>query len=443
MKIYNSINKKKEDFVPIDSSKVTMYVCGPTLYGDIHIGNARPIIFFDTVYRFLKKQNINIIYASNITDIDDKIINKAKELNITEEELIKINYKEFKSILNSLNILEVDYMPKVTEYINEIINFIDELLKKNFAYKTPKGDIYFKIDKISDYGKISNRKIEDLIAGSRVEVNDQKENKLDFALWKKTDVGIVFEAPFGKGRPGWHTECVSMIKEIFGEKIDIHGGGMDLKFPHHENENAQSCAYDNHDIANYWIHNGFVNIENEKMSKSLNNFITVKEMLKEYNSNIIRLLLLQTNYRQPINLNEEFIKQTISLNFKIENFTNSIFNSDYEKYKNEKLNDEIIIEMEDNFNTPNVISKLLEIIKKKDIKGFITTVDLLGLKYNYVINEEDLDQNIKIKFLEAKKLTKEKKFDDFDKIKESIKKSGYELFKTRDGLIIKKGNHNE
>ncbi len=235
LKIYNNKTKKKEIFKPIKENEVSLYVCGPTLYDKIHIGNARPIVFFDVVYRFFKKQNINIKYVSNITDIDDKIINKALEMNKTEKDIVDDNLVTFKKDLEFLNIKEIDLRPKVTDHIEEIINFIQNILDKDFAYKADNGDIYFKIEKINDYGKISNRNIEDLIAGSRIDVDTYKRNSLDFVLWKNTKKGITWNAPFGQGRPGWHTECVVLINDLLGDKIDIHGGGVDLKFPQHEN----------------------------------------------------------------------------------------------------------------------------------------------------------------------------------------------------------------
>ncbi len=363
LRIYNNKTKKKEIFKPIKENEISLYVCGPTLYDKIHIGNARPIVFFDVVYRFFKKQNYDIKYVSNITDIDDKIINKAFDNNKTEKEIVDENLVVFKQDLNFLNIKEIDLRPKVTDHIDEIIKFIEDILKKGFAYKADNGDIYFRINKIEEYGKVSNRNIDDLIAGSRIEIDTYKEDSLDFVLWKKTKKGITWDASFGQGRPGWHTECVVLINELLGDKIDIHGGGVDLKFPHHENENAQNCAAHNHDIANYWVHNGFVNINEEKMSKSLGNFITVDDM-KKYHPNIVRLLLLQTNYAQPINLNDEFIDQTIKLNNKIENFSNTINKNEYSEFINLNLNQDIIDILEDDFNTPNLISYLLKCIKE-------------------------------------------------------------------------------
>ncbi len=437
LKIYNNKTKKKEIFKPLKENEVSLYVCGPTLYDKIHIGNARPIVFFDVVYRFFKKQNYNIKYVSNITDIDDKIINKALEIKKTEKDVVDDNLIYFKKDLEFLNIKEIDLRPKVTDHIDSIINFIEELLIKDFAYKANNGDIYFKIKKIDDYGKISNRNIEDLIVGSRIEIDNYKKDALDFVLWKNTKEGIVWDAPFGPGRPGWHTECVVLINELLGEKIDIHGGGVDLKFPHHENENAQNCAMNNHDIANYWVHNGFVNINNEKMSKSLNNFITVDDM-KKYPTNVIRLLLLQTNYAQPINLNDEFIEQTIKLNNKIDNFSNEISKSLYEESLNNDLSKEIIDILEDDFNTPNLISYLLKCIKDKNYNDFILITDLLGLIINLPINKNDLNDDVLLIVNKIEEGLKNKDFDIVDNCKKDLDKLGYEFIRTRSGSIIKK-----
>ncbi|MFV0289262.1 MAG: cysteine--tRNA ligase [Mycoplasmatales bacterium] len=437
LKIYNTQTKTKKEFKPLKENEVSLYVCGPTLYGDIHIGNARPIVFFDVVYRFLKSQKINVKYASNITDIDDKIINKAILEGKTEEKIVQENFGAFENILHKLNVLPVDYRPTVTEYMQEIIDFIAKLINTKYAYQASNGDVYFKIAKIQEYGQIANRKIEELLAGSRIEIDQAKENDLDFTLWKKTTKGITWDAPFGTGRPGWHTECVVMIRSIFGDQIDIHGGGMDLKFPHHENENAQNVAVSHQNLANYWLHNGFVNIDNEKMSKSLNNFITVKKILQEYDANVIRLLLLQTNYRQPINLTEDFIKQTQKLYNKFNNFANSITVVDYEKYQTTELNTEVIKNMEDDFNIPNVITLILQMIKMQNIQDFITTTNLLGLKIAYCLTEADLPVEVLKKYQTAQKLLEQKLYDQYQELTQELSEQGYLLIRTKEKLIIK------
>ncbi len=280
MKIYNSYTGKTEDFQTIHPNKVGMYVCGPTVYNYIHIGNARPVVFFDTVRRYFESKNFEVTYASNFTDVDDKIIQKALAENLPELQVSSFYIDAFLNDLKSLN-CKVDYIkPKVTKYMNHIINYIQDLVDKGFAYEI-NGDVYFRVSKIKDYGKLSNRDIDDLISGSRVDVNTSKENPLDFTLWKKTTEGINFDSPFSMGRPGWHTECVAMIDDIFGEEIDIHGGGVDLKFPHPENEIAQAQAIHHHSFAKYWMHNGRLSFQNSKMSKSIGNVILVKDVLEK------------------------------------------------------------------------------------------------------------------------------------------------------------------
>lgn len=461
MLIYNVNTKKKEKYEPINKNEITMYVCGPTLYGNIHIGNARPIVFFDVVYRILQFLDYKVTYASNITDVDDKIINKAIELNLTEEELVEINKKKFNKVLKELNIKNIDYRPQVTKYMEEIINFIQQLIELDYAYKKSNGDVYFRVNKIKEYGKISNRKLEDLITGSRIDIDKNKEYEHDFVLWKNTKTGIIWEAPFGSGRPGWHTECVVMIRSIFGQEIDIHGGGMDLKFPHHENENAQNLGVCNKDLSRIWMHNGFVNIDNEKMSKSLNNFITAQNIIDKYGTNVARLLLLQTNYRQPINLNSEFIENTIKFNDYLNEHLNNISindNQDNNFFDNpiyQKMIKEIKDICEDDFNTPNLITYLNQHLKKvskidnnnkeeKFIFNKITAIicfDLLGLvveekKEKYIDN---IDEKIKKLIQDRDEAKNNKNYQLADELKELIFLEGYKVIDTREGTkIIKK-----
>jgi len=309
MKIYNTYTRQKEDFISIEKNKVKMYVCGPTVYDYIHIGNARPVIFFDVVRRYFESINYEVDYVSNITDVDDKIINKAQAEGVSEVEISEKYLAQYLADCEALNARPVCAMPKVTENMNEIIYFINMLVENDFAYVTS-GDVYFRVKKAADYGKLSGKKIEDLIAGARVEANTKKEDPLDFTLWKKTNVGITWDSPWGLGRPGWHTECVVMIKEEFGSKIDIHGGGSDLQFPHHENEIAQSICGAGHSIANTWMHVGRLGLDDEKMSKSIGNVVLVKDLLTEYDSDVFRLFMLSTHYRQPLNFSYEVLDAT-------------------------------------------------------------------------------------------------------------------------------------
>ena len=277
LRIYNSLTNKMEEFIPQNKNKVNMYVCGPTVYNYIHIGNARPVIFYDMLRRYLEFCGYEVNYASNITDIDDKIINKAIEENKTEKEISTFFENQYFKDCQTVGSQKPKLIPHATEYIPDMVNFIDELIKKGYAYEID-GDVFFRVSKIEDYGCLSNQVKEDLESGARIDINDKKESPLDFALWKKTDKGIKFESPFGLGRPGWHTECVCMNHRLFGDTLDIHGGGMDLKFPHHENEIAQCEALYHHHLAKYWIHVGRLDLKGEKMSKSLGNVIYVKDI---------------------------------------------------------------------------------------------------------------------------------------------------------------------
>lgn len=306
MKIYNSLNNKIESFKTIEKNKVKMYVCGPTVYNYIHIGNARPIIVFDSLARFLKKIGYDVKFVQNFTDIDDKIINKSLEENIDISKLTEKYIEAFLNDISQLNVLNDVIRPKVSDNILEIIDMIQNLINKGYAYEL-NGNVFFRVKKYLEYGKISNQNIDNLEHGIRIESDEKKESPLDFVLWKKRkEHEPYWESPFSKGRPGWHIECSALIKKYLGDKIDIHGGGIDLIFPHHENENAQSvCSCNNDNLANFWLHNGHLEINGEKMSKSLNNFMLLRDILKEYDGNIIRFFMLSTHYRKPIDFSKE------------------------------------------------------------------------------------------------------------------------------------------
>ncbi len=305
---YNSLTNSLQEFKPIHDGNVSMYVCGPTVYNYPHIGNMRPVVVFDTLRRFLSYVGYDVTYVSNFTDVDDKIIKAAQTEGKTEKELTEFYIEQFKNVTKLIGSDIPTITPKVTEYIQKIIQYVDALVKLDAAYVVD-GDVYFRVSKIKDYGALSGINTEDLIAGARVEENSKKESPLDFALWKKTDVGINWESPWGRGRPGWHTECCVMIDTIFPDHfIDIHGGGYDLKFPHHENEIAQASAMHGNKIANYWMHNAFINFGNEKMSKSLGNVIYAKDMINQYGGPVTRLVILSAHYRQPVNFTEDTVK---------------------------------------------------------------------------------------------------------------------------------------
>ena len=397
MRIYNSLTDKVEEFKPINEGKVTMYVCGPTVYNYVHIGNMRPVITFDMVYKYLKYLGYDIKYASNYTDINPKITKAAETLGMTEREVADKFIKAYEEDLKNYNCSNIDYRPRVINYLDDIFNFISKLIEKDYAYVVD-GDVYFRVSKIKDYGILSNQSIEELISGSRVDIDEKKENPLDFALWRKTTEGETFTSPWGKGIPGWHTECVVMINKLFGDKIDIHAGGVDLKFPHHENEIAQSIALNNNYIANYWMHNGHININNVKMSKSLNNFILAKDFIKEHSANVIKLAFLSTNYRQPLNLTDKVFEEALIIDNKIKMVLKSANNElNIKNIHNIKEEKDSTFEeyMNDDFNTPNVITLLLSFVKdlNQEIRNkgnniltltnkILTITNILGLSYS-------------------------------------------------------------
>ncbi len=433
MKIYNSKTGKKEQFIPIEENKVSMYVCGPTLYSEIHIGNARPLIFFDVVARYFIHKGFDVNYVSNITDIDDKIIARSSELNITEEQLVADNIVMYDKVRSEMNLLADVTMPKVTEYIQEIIDYIQNLIDLGMAYAKD-GNVYFSVDKVEKYGEISNRVLDDLQSQGRVDVDSNKLYEHDFVLWKKTDDGVKWDAPFGVGRPGWHTECVVMINNILGHTIDIHGGGMDLKFPHHENENAQSHAC-GHDLSNIWMHNGFVNIEDTKMSKSLGNVIYPQAIIDEHGTNFLRLLMLKSSYRGPINISQDVISQVSKDSAKIKRFIREYGIAD--SYHESVLISNIEAEFDNDFNTANAISLYFKYMsdeisdaEKQNVQTFMCTV--LGL-----IDENDGGE-IPAEILQLiEQRSEAKKARDFglaDALREKIGSLGYEIEDTREGV---------
>ena len=397
MRIYNSLTDKVEEFKPINEGKVTMYVCGPTVYNYVHIGNMRPVITFDMVYKYLKYLGYDVKYASNYTDINPKITKAAETLGMTEREVADKFIKAYEEDLKNYNCSNIDYRPRVINYLDDIFNFISKLIEKDYAYVAD-GDVYFRVSKIKDYGILSNQSIEELISGSRVDIDEKKENPLDFALWRKTTEGETFTSPWGEGILGWHTECVVMINKLFGDKIDIHAGGVDLKFPHHENEIAQSIALNNNYIANYWMHNGHININNVKMSKSLNNFILAKDFIKEHSANVIKLAFLSTNYRQPLNLTDKVFDEALIIDNKIKTVLKSANNElNIKNIHNIKEEKDSTFEeyMNDDFNTPNVITLLLSLVKdlNQEIRNkgnniltltnkILTITNILGLSYS-------------------------------------------------------------
>lgn len=434
MKIFNTLSGKTEEFKTMKDGKINMYVCGPTVYSYAHVGNMCPVIIFDMVYRYFKYLGYDVKYASNFTDVDDKIIKAAKENGVTEKELTDKYIKIYLEDVKSLNCLDIDYRPRVTETMDEIIEYIQLLLDKGYAYQSG-DDVYFRVGKIKDYGKLSGQVLEDLDAGNRIDVDENKENPYDFVLWKKTKEGITWDSPFGKGRPGWHTECVVMINKLFGNKIDIHGGGVDLKFPHHENEIAQSEAASNSCLANYWMHNGHVLVNGVKMSKSLGNFMLARDLIEKYPVNVIRLAILKNNYRVPFDLSDSLFKECGVLNDKVGNALKQanleIQLNDIKlgKIKRDEKTEEI---MGEDFNTPNLITYLLDLIKElnsnirahEDIAEIVDKINIinyiLGLDYSFPELSED-DKKMYNEWLEYRN---NKDFENADKLRVQLMEKG-------------------
>lgn len=410
LNIYNSLSNKIEKFIPKDTKRVNLYVCGPTVYNSIHIGNARPVIFFDMFKRYLTFLGYEVTYATNITDVDDKIINKALELNVDENEFAKKHSLNFLKNVDELNCLKFDHVPYATKYIDDMIKFINVLIEKDLAYAVD-GDVYFRVNKSKNYGKLSNQKIEELTNGVRIETNSKKENPIDFTLWKKTDKGINWKTDFSCGRPGWHTECVCMIDSIFKDGVDVHGGGFDLKFPHHENEIAQYETIHNKELSKYFMHVGRLDLNGEKMSKSIGNMILVDDLREENLFMPFKLLTLMHNYRNQINFSEDLFNTYKKDYEKIHRtYKQAKILLDINKTKTDNLNLEYIEEfkkqMNDDFNTPNVYTLILKIVKELNIctrnknleinnelcNTLILIFDTLGILLPYkTMEDEDIE----------------------------------------------------
>ena len=476
MKLYNTMTNKIEEFKTIEENKVKMYVCGPTVYNYIHLGNARPIVVFDTLARYFKYKGMEVDYVQNFTDVDDKIINKSIEEGISASEVSEKYIKCFFEDINRLNILESVKRPKVTENMEEIIEIIQKLIDNGFAYEKD-GDVYFEVKKYKDYGKLSNQKIEELELGARIDVSEIKKNPMDFALWKKKKDGEPFwVSPWGEGRPGWHIECSAMAKKYLGDTFDIHGGGQDLVFPHHENEIAQSkCAYHGN-FANYWLHNGFIQINGDKMSKSLGNFFLLREILEKFSGNVVRLFILSTHYRKPINFSFENMEDTKKA---LQNIVKSMnkFEGIVEKYKNEKTADIKNLDfsqkidefdkkfeeaMDEDMNTPQALATIFDQIRETNKfisvnKDELSTIyaeieksyESLKRKIGNVFGIEiEMENSAKEEDGENMELTKklielliklrsearsEKNFKLSDEIRDELKVLGVEIKDNRDG----------
>lgn len=443
MKLFNTLTNKKEEFKPIREGEVSIYVCGPTVYNYVHIGNTRPMIVFDVLRRTFEYLGYKVIFVSNFTDVDDKIIKAAKQERISEKELTDKYIKAYEDVRRDLNLLFPTYAPRVTNTMDAIINFIDDLVKKGYAYEV-EGDVYFRVSKINEYGQLSGIRIEDLVAGAseRVDENDKKEESTDFALWKKTDEGIQFDSPWSKGRPGWHTECVVMINNIFEDgKIDIHGGGQDLKFPHHENEIAQSMACHHHPIAHTWMHNQMINIDNQKMSKSLGNVIWAKDLISELGCNVYKWFMLSSHYRNPLNLTDEVLNSVKKEVAKVDNVikaaslylqVNGVEGREY----HEKTIDTMVGALEDDLNTSLALTQILNQvknlnqlirIKEKDnesiLKSYNTLLKMVKIVgFVYEPRQLSLDElELYQKWMMAKEM---KDFSEADKLRDELISKG-------------------
>ena len=463
MKIYNTMTNCKEEFVPIDENEVKIYVCGPTVYNYFHIGNARPFVVFDTLRKYLEYRGKKVTFVQNFTDVDDKIINKAREEGITAGEVSEKYIGEYFKDAAALNVTKATVHPQVTQNMKEIIDFVQDLIDKGYAYEVD-GDVYYSTRKFEGYGKLSGQNIEDLEAGARIEVGDKKQDPLDFALWKarKTDDEIAWQSPWGMGRPGWHIECSVMSTKYLGETIDIHAGGQDLMFPHHENEIAQTEAKTGKPFANYWMHNGYITIDNEKMSKSKGNFFTVRDILKDYEGEVMRFFLLSGHYRSPINFSQELMDQAknglarmrncmSNLNHLIETGSGSMTEAEAEALKGlESYREKFIAAMEDDLNTADAISAVFELVRDintavkdgaskefaercKSLLDELTAV--LGL-LRHTDDGEEVDDEVQKLVAERQEARKAKNFARADEIRDLLKARGITLKDTPQGVQI-------
>ena len=436
----NNLTNKKEKFIPKDKNNVRMYVCGPTVYDDPHIGNARPVVVFDILFKILKNKYPNVTYVRNITDVDDKIIKSSKENNISISELTKKITQSFNEDCIYLNCEKPNHEPKATEHISEMIEMISELIKKGFAYENNKH-VYFEVKKFKDYGQLSNKKLDELVAGSRIEVSDNKKNPEDFVLWKPSESDEPsWDSPWGKGRPGWHLECSAMSKKYLGNEFDVHGGGVDLLFPHHENEIAQSrCANDSKAFANYWLHNAFITMSNEKMAKSQGNILKIKDFRNNKSGQVLRMALMSAHYRQPLDWNDKLLEEC-------ENTISKWYNVYLNIKTKLKISDEILKPLLDDLNTPGYIANLHKLYEKaakgsdEDKILFISACNFIGLLnetkedwLKFKKNKVSISENeILIKINQRNEARVNKNYKEADKIRDELLDKGV-LIEDKDG----------
>lgn len=460
IKVYNTLNKKKEEFIPLTPGEVKMYVCGPTVYNFFHIGNGRTFIVFDTIRRYFEYRGFKVDFVQNFTDIDDKMIKKANEEGTTVKKIGDTYIKEYYQDADALNIERATVNPRATEFIGEIIKFVKGLVDKGYAYEVD-GDVYFSTKKFQGYGKLSGQNIEDLQSGARISVDERKKDPMDFAIWKAQKPGEpAWNSPWGMGRPGWHIECSCMAKKLLGETIDIHAGGSDLKFPHHENEIAQSEALTGEPFARYWLHSAFVNVNNEKMSKSLNNFFTAREILERYDADVIRFLMLSAHYRQQLNFSEDLLE---SAKASVERIYNAIGNLEnlIDEVSREEMNEEekayleslnkykekYIEKMDDDFNTADAITAIFDLIKDTNTNITIDSSKELAQKALELIRElgaplgmfqkstkVNLEEEIEALIAKRQQARKDRDFALADKIRDELKDRGIVLEDTPQGV---------
>ncbi len=461
MRFYNDLTMQKEDFVPIAEGKVTMYSCGPTVYNYIHVGNARPIIMFDVLRRYLEYRGYEVTFVQNFTDVDDKIINRAREEGVSAEEIAEKYIDEYWKDARALGVQEATVHPRATENIQQIIDLVSTLMEKGYAYEV-NGDVYYRTARFRDYGKLSHQNLDDLLSGARVEVNDVKENPMDFALWKAAKPGEpAWQSPWGMGRPGWHIECSAMANRYLGKTIDIHTGGKDLVFPHHENEIAQSEAANGVPFVHYWLHNGFINIDNTKMSKSLGNFFTVREAAGEYGYDCIRMFMLMSHYRSPLNYSPTVLEQAKSALERLQTakenldfFADSGKNGDMTEEEAafvkglESYRQRFVEVMDDDFNTADGIAVIFELVRDvnnavspsadpskalaaacRDI--FLELCGVLGVPFQ---NSLVLDRDIEEKIAARQAARKAKNWAEADRIRDELKAAGIVLEDTPQGV---------
>lgn len=457
MKIFNSMTRKKEEFVPVHPGEARIYACGPTVYNYFHIGNARPFIVFDTLRRYLEYRGYKVTFVQNFTDIDDKMIKAANEQGITVKQLGEHFIEEYFKDAKGLNIRPATVHPKATEHIDDIIRLISRLIEEGHAYVAENGDVYYDTESFKDYGKLSGQDLDDLEMGARIEVNDVKRNPMDFALWKAKKPGEpAWESPFSEGRPGWHIECSAMSQKYLGDTFDIHGGGQDLKFPHHENEIAQSEGATGKTFANYWMHNGYINIDNRKMSKSLGNFFTVRDISKEFDLLAVRLFMLSSHYRNPINFSRDLIVQAEAALSRIANcrenlrFVAEAGKSEAKKELDlESFRQRFIDAMDDDLNTADAIGVIFDLVKELNTafsqggdaaqakEGLGMLDELLGvLGLIKEEREEEIPSEIQALAEERAEARKAKDWARADAIRDQLKAAGYELKDTPEGVKI-------